>query len=45
MNTANAIAYWNATADSYAERVTIRTDDFHYGPLIPGDRDLKTTYL
>lgn len=40
MKTANAIAYWNATADSYAERVTIRTDDFHYGPLIPGDREL-----
>lgn len=37
----SAIAYWNATADAYAQRVRIRTDDFHYGPLIPGEGALR----
>ena len=39
MNTRNA-QYWDATADLYQERTRISTRDFHYGPLLPGDREL-----
>ena len=34
-------AYWNALADEYARITRIRTDDFHYGPQIPGERALR----
>lgn len=33
--------YWNAIADEYQEVTSISTDDFHYGPLIPGERRLR----
>jgi SAM-dependent methyltransferase len=33
--------YWNAISDTYQKVTEITTDDFHYGPLIPGDSDLK----
>lgn len=33
--------YWNAIADIYQGCTHIATDDFHYGPLMPGDRILK----
>ncbi|MBT3193496.1 MAG: class I SAM-dependent methyltransferase [Verrucomicrobia bacterium] len=32
--------YWNQIADDYQKLTTISTDDFHYGPLLPGDRQL-----
>ena len=32
--------YWDATADRYQAATRIATDDFHYGPLLPGDREL-----
>ena len=33
--------YWQDEARYYQEETRISCDDFHYGPLIPGDRDLK----
>ncbi len=33
--------YWNAVSEAYQSSVTISTDDFHYGPLLPGERDLR----
>ncbi len=32
--------YWNELADEYQRTIRIATDDFHYGPLLPGDREL-----
>jgi SAM-dependent methyltransferase len=32
--------YWNETGPEYAAETHILTDDFHYGPLVPGDRTL-----
>lgn len=32
--------YWDAIAADYAQRVHITLDDFHYGPLVPGDAAL-----
>jgi len=32
--------YWDSIADLYNDAVSIVTDDFHYGPLIPGDSEL-----
>lgn len=32
--------YWNATGPEYAAETHILTGDFHYGPLVPGDRTL-----
>ena len=29
-------AYWDGLSDEYARITRIRTDDFHYGPQIPG---------
>ena len=34
-------AYWDALAPAYAAITRIREDDFHFGPQIPGDRDLR----
>ncbi len=33
--------YWNDLADEYQGITRIATDDFHYGPQLPGERDLK----
>jgi SAM-dependent methyltransferase len=33
--------YWNELAGEYQEETFISTDDFHYGPMIPGDGELK----
>ena len=33
--------YWDSLADEYARITRIRTDDFHYGPQIPGERELR----
>jgi SAM-dependent methyltransferase len=33
--------YWNAIAREYQHETHIRTTDFHYGPLIPGDRAFR----
>lgn len=33
--------YWDALAPEYARITRIRTDDFHYGPQIPGERELR----
>ena len=32
--------YWDAIAAEYQGTTHIRVDDFHYGPLVPGDRAL-----
>ena len=29
--------YWDDLADLYQKETRISTDDFHYGPLLPGD--------
>ena len=34
-------AYWDALAPEYARITRIRTDDFHYGPQIPGENALR----
>ena len=33
--------YWNELADEYQDVTRISTDDFHYGPLLPGDSHFK----
>ncbi len=33
-------SYWDAIAGEYQRDIRIRVDDFHYGPLVPGDREL-----
>lgn len=33
--------YWNRIAEYYQDVTDISIDDFHYGPMIPGDRQLK----
>ncbi len=33
--------YWNSIAGKYRSAIKISLDDFHYGPLIPGDSALK----
>lgn len=33
-------AYWNELAECYQRETRIACDDFHYGPLLPGDADL-----
>ncbi len=32
--------YWDQIADDYQRLTEIATDDFHFGPLLPGDRQL-----
>ena len=34
-------AYWDALAPVYARITRIRTDDFHWGPQIPGESSLR----
>lgn len=34
-------AYWDAISETYQSQTRISTDDFHYGPLLPGDRALQ----
>jgi len=33
--------YWDDLAALYQKETRISTDDFHYGPLLPGDSELK----
>lgn len=33
--------YWDSIAAEYQEANRIRTDEFHYGPLVPGDFSLR----
>ena len=33
--------YWNAITAEYHDTTRISTNDFHYGPLVPGDSSLK----
>ncbi len=33
--------YWDALADEYQASTRISTDDFHFGPLLPGNRELR----
>lgn len=33
--------YWDAIAAEYQKSTRIATDDFHYGPLVPGDDALR----
>ncbi len=33
--------YWEAVATEYQAVTRIAEDDFHFGPLVPGDRNLK----
>lgn len=37
----SCIEFWNATAESYQTTTRIGTDDFHYGPLLPGERTMR----
>ena len=39
--TAAQAKYWDELADEYCSTTVISTDDFHYGPLLPGDAELK----
>ena len=41
MGTESQRAYWDALAPEYARITRIRTDDFHWGPQIPGERELR----
>jgi SAM-dependent methyltransferase len=36
-----AIEYWDKTAADYQSFTRISCDDFHYGPLLPGERQLS----
>jgi SAM-dependent methyltransferase len=40
MNTQPQEDYWNEIADDYQRLTHISTDDFHFGPLLPGDQQL-----
>jgi SAM-dependent methyltransferase len=33
--------YWNGLADTYQSETQISTDDFHFGPLLPGNQALR----
>lgn len=37
---ASSARYWDDLADLYQKETRISTDDFHYGPLLPGDSAL-----
>lgn len=37
---ARGARYWDELAGEYQRATTISVNDFHYGPLLPGDRDL-----
>lgn len=34
-------AYWNRLADRYQRETRLSITDFHYGPLLPGDSELR----
>jgi len=34
-------AFWDELAEEYQSETQISTDDFHYGPLLPGDKELQ----
>jgi SAM-dependent methyltransferase len=36
-NDQSSARYWNDLAEFYQKQTRISTDDFHYGPLLPGD--------
>lgn len=40
MTSSSSRRYWDAIAEEYRDTIRIRTDDLHYGPLVPGDREL-----
>ena len=40
-NNHNCQLYWDEIADEYQQITRISTNDFHYGPLLPGDREVK----
>lgn len=35
------MSYWDDIAEEYQGALRISTDDFHYGPLLPGDRQFR----
>ncbi len=35
------LTYWNGISDVYQQETHISTEDFHFGPLLPGDKELK----
>jgi len=37
----NKAEYWKNIVEEYQSETKISCDDFHYGPLIPGDKQLK----
>lgn len=37
----NSAHYWDQIAENYRRETRISTDDFHYGPLVPGDSTFK----
>lgn len=39
--TSAASTYWNFIAERYQAETRISCEDFHYGPLLPGDRELQ----
>ena len=41
INKENQKQYWDEISDMYAGITRISLDDFHYGPQIPGESDLK----
>ena len=41
IRTAAQRGYWDALSAEYARITRIRTDDFHYGPQIPGESSLR----
>ena len=36
-NHSNSQLYWDETSEEYQDITRISIDDFHYGPLLPGD--------
>jgi SAM-dependent methyltransferase len=40
-DSASSRRYWDALAATYQRQTVISCTDFHYGPLIPGDRALR----
>ncbi len=40
-NDKSSARYWDDLAGLYQRETRISTDDFHYGPLLPGDTQLK----
>ena len=40
-NNKDCSLYWNETAEEYQDVTRISTDDFHYGPLLPGEKTVK----